>query len=469
MLDPTTIARPPAGDSPDRPGASPRPVTSADLVLVIGAAMVAAQAALRAWVLHASYFFGDDLRLMVDAHERPLSVAYLLDPHQGHLAPGTRLLAWLVTASGPLDWTLAATLTVLAQLLASAACLWMLLVLLGPRWRALVALAIYLVVALAALGTTSWAASTALLVAQAASFAAVASWVRYLRRRRPRDLALTVVAVLLGLAVSVWATLVLPVLCLVAAALLSRRWSRSRLVGRTLRYWPVALAVAAIGAAAAIGADGADGTDGTGGTRGANGIWSRVQQASPWPHDNASRAYVNRLRADLDAREETVDLASQVVPPAVLPADGAPQHRTEALVPLVSENAQFPTSTDELSVITDAGAVVPAAIGGGPRGEGRPEGECGWQITDRPVTIRLDAPAREGQWARFGYLSAGSSPVLVTGGGEQVQASLADGLNSLYLRVPAATRSLTVGGLDPGANLCVDSVEVGTPTPLEAP
>ena len=47
-----------------------------------------------------------------------------------------------------LNWTLAATLTLGVQLLASAACLWMLVTLFGARWGILAPLALYLTSAL---------------------------------------------------------------------------------------------------------------------------------------------------------------------------------------------------------------------------------------------------------------------------------------------------------------------------------
>ena len=49
---------------------------------------------------------------------------------------------------GSLNWTLAATLTIGVQVLASAACLWMLVTLFGARWGILAPLALYLTSAL---------------------------------------------------------------------------------------------------------------------------------------------------------------------------------------------------------------------------------------------------------------------------------------------------------------------------------
>ena len=54
----------------------------------------------RAWALATSYFYTDDYVLLAAARDRGLTGDYLMEPYNSHLMPGTRLLYWLVEASG---------------------------------------------------------------------------------------------------------------------------------------------------------------------------------------------------------------------------------------------------------------------------------------------------------------------------------------------------------------------------------
>ena len=187
-------------------------------VTLAAISMIAAELVFHAWAVFPAWFFLDDYNFLADGRRRPLDLSYLLTPYSGHLMPGGRLVTWLVSRSGSLDWPLAATGSLVFQALASAAAWWMLVTLFGRRATLLIPLAIYLSSPLTAPTKLWWIASVSHLPVQIGFFAAVGCWVVYLRSRRALPLVGTVLAVLLGMAFDVRGILTLPVLAFLALA-----------------------------------------------------------------------------------------------------------------------------------------------------------------------------------------------------------------------------------------------------------
>src|SRR4051812_46820413 len=148
--------------------------------------MGAAQLVFRGWALFPSWFYTDDYRLLYDARSRGLSWSYLTAPFDSQFMPVGRLVAWVVASGGTLDWTLAVSLTLLLQGIASLTCLAMLCSLFGARPGVLVLLATYLTTAMTLPATMWWAASLNQLPLQAVLFGGLTVGVRYLRTARLR-------------------------------------------------------------------------------------------------------------------------------------------------------------------------------------------------------------------------------------------------------------------------------------------
>lgn len=216
------------------------------LVLGVGALMIAAQLAFRAWALYPSWFFTDDYRLMLDASGTHPDAGHLGEPFDSHLMPLARLLAWLVTDVGTLNWYLAATITLAVQLLASVACLWMLVTLFGRRWFILVPLAVYLTSAVSAPAFMWWAASVNQLPLQVVFFTSVGLWVTYLRSRRLRQLVLTLVVVVIGIGFYEKTLILGVVLAFLALGWFASGSPRQRVAHVLRRYWPAAVLGAAL-------------------------------------------------------------------------------------------------------------------------------------------------------------------------------------------------------------------------------
>jgi len=217
---------PPAAD----PAVGAREVTTRDLVVATAALMVVAQVAFRAWALYPSWFYTDDYRLMRDAQHQQLSWEYLSRPFDSQFMPVGRLVVWVVTRTGYTDWPLAASATLVSQLAASCACVWMLTTLFGHRWGVLAPLAIYLTTALTLPATMWWAAALNQLPLQVAFFVAIACGVRYLRSGKGRWLGMTTIVVAIGLVCYVKAVLIVVVLAWLALGYFATGSPRERLL-----------------------------------------------------------------------------------------------------------------------------------------------------------------------------------------------------------------------------------------------
>lgn len=215
--------------------------------MAAGLLLVALHVGFRAWVVYPSWFFLDDFNLLHQAERPTPGLSYLIEPYNGHLMPGGRLVAWLVAQSGHVNWSLAASITLALQAAAALTALWMLLALFGRRWGILGPLVVWLTSALTIPSFVWWAAALNFVAIQISFFAAVAAWVTYLRGRRARWLVVTTLAVAWGLFFWVKALLIVPVLAFLALAYFTPRWRRGTVTWVARRYW---LATVALGGVA---------------------------------------------------------------------------------------------------------------------------------------------------------------------------------------------------------------------------
>lgn len=196
----------------------------------------------------------------------------------------------------------------------------------------------------------------------------------------------------------------------------------------------------------------------------AGGVASSASYARIWHDDNPGKDFFTRARADL-AGEERVDFANQVLPPWVSGSLEPVYGSSRGTLPLLSPAARFPDVSDDLHVLTDQGAVVPARLAPATLSDPGPVPGCGWSLsTDQRLPLETPLFERD-WWVRVDYLAADDSGLSVTAGDTTRVVDLRRGLNQVYVRVDGAFDEVGLGGADDGVSVCVDRVVVGTLEP----
>ncbi|MEV0856643.1 hypothetical protein [Nocardia fluminea] len=208
-------------DSPPHSRDPSRPVPwrmTGRTVLLVAAAAILAQLALRGWVAASGFFYWDDFLLIGRVSSQPvLSTELLFASHDGHVMPLAFVLTWLVTEVAPLNWAVAVVVLTGLQLLASLAVLRLLIVLLGIRARLLGPLAFYLFVPLTVPAFAWWSAAVNALPLQIALAWVSADAVRLVRTGRRRYAVSGAVVFAVALLFFEKSVVVLPVAVAVAA------------------------------------------------------------------------------------------------------------------------------------------------------------------------------------------------------------------------------------------------------------
>ncbi|RNL84657.1 hypothetical protein EFW17_12060 [Halostreptopolyspora alba] len=191
-----------------------------DRIVLVGALLIAASLAMRGWVLSEAYFIEDDFLFVGEAATASLTWDYLTSLHKGHLMPGALLLVYAQTAIAPYDWPLTSGVMLAGQAAAFAATFRLFWVLFGRRWAILAPLTGYVFAPLTLPVLAWWSAALNAVPFQLAIALALLWTVRYLRDGEPRHGWMAAGAVVFGMAFSVKAMLLPPVLFVVAAAFL---------------------------------------------------------------------------------------------------------------------------------------------------------------------------------------------------------------------------------------------------------
>ncbi len=218
----------------------------------MAAALIAVQLAVRAVLAFGGYFYWDDLILIGKAGTHNLlAPSYLFDDHDGHVMPGSFLVAGTIIRLAPLNWTWPAVSLLVLQLLASLALLRALYVILGWRPVLLIPFTFALFTPLAVPGFAWWAAALNSLPMLAALAWVCADAILLVRTGKQRY-AVTGVLVYFGGLLFFEKAAVIPFVAFAVAALL-RHVAGDRSLGSALvavwraglRFWIAALVLTA--------------------------------------------------------------------------------------------------------------------------------------------------------------------------------------------------------------------------------
>lgn len=197
----------------------------------------------------------------------------------------------------------------------------------------------------------------------------------------------------------------------------------------------------------------------------AGSVASSVGYVRFWHQDNAAHGFFDRLRAEVEEHGRT-EMVDRVVPEDVMSQLAAPANNASFLVPLVTDAVDFPDASSELTIVGDDGSLRQVAIGQGVDSLPGPVEGCGWKVVSRGKDVPLAGEAFDYVWwARIGYLSSQDSTVTVSAGSTRAETSVRRGLNNLYVRLEGGFDEIRIDGLEQGATLCVDTIEVGQPEP----
>ncbi|WP_236700687.1 hypothetical protein [Allosalinactinospora lopnorensis] len=218
-------------------------------LVLVGGLLIVASLALKIYVLRDAYFIEDDFLFVGNAASSDLTWDYLTDLHKGHLMPGAMFLAYAQTALSPYNWPLTAGVMLAFQAGASAAVFRLFWVVFGRRWAILSPLAVYLFAPLTLPVLAWWSAALNAVPFQMAIALALLWTAQYLRTGDSRYGWMTAGAVVLGMAFSVKAMFLPPLLFAVAAAfLVPGRFPHTirRTFERDLPFW-VGMAALSLG------------------------------------------------------------------------------------------------------------------------------------------------------------------------------------------------------------------------------
>ncbi len=193
-------------------------------------------------------------------------------------------------------------------------------------------------------------------------------------------------------------------------------------------------------------------------------VWSSLGLATAW-RTQPARAYIENAKQSLaEADPETV-LLNEPVPISVVLGWFAPYNGTQYVFAPLTDKPTFGTQTEKLLTINGDGLIREAQVSG-VRSETGPLAGCGWAVnstTQRVTRIPMEKGVFPWGWTvKIAYL-AGKDTALTFAldDSEEVTVQLRKGLHDLYFPYVGEGRTVTIGGVDRGAAVCVDRIDIG--------
>jgi hypothetical protein len=183
---------------------------------------------------------------------------------------------------------------------------------------------------------------------------------------------------------------------------------------------------------------------------------------------NESRPWLTNVRDTLRAEPVPLQLLETKAPDFVLPPFAEPYSDLSWVLAPFGDEVEFVTQLDRGVLLDRQGRLSAAAIEGSNSRTG-PNGECGWGVTDAPVSISLDnTPFYWFYQAKLEYFTSGDVDLNVQfGEGPPVPLSVTEGIGTVWFNIEGGGSALTVTPVEGSAPICVVSAQVGAmvPTP----
>lgn len=181
---------------------------------------------------------------------------------------------------------------------------------------------------------------------------------------------------------------------------------------------------------------------------------------------NESRPWLTNVRDTLLAEPAPLQLLEAKAPEFVLAPFAEPYSDLSWVLAPFDDEVEFVSQLDRGVLLDRQGRLSAAAIEGTKSLAG-PNGECGWGVTDAPVSITLDnTPFFWFYQAKLEYFTSGDVNLQVQyGEGPPVSLSLTEGVGEVWFNIEGGGNALTVTPIPGSAPICIVSAQVGAMVP----
>ena len=188
---------------------------------------------------------------------------------------------------------------------------------------------------------------------------------------------------------------------------------------------------------------------------------STVEPALRWVNSQ-TKAYVGEARESMDQIPADAEfLPQRTMTDLIHPLLMLPYASTEVV--FAPDPAFRPFSeytTNGLFGFATKGAAEQQYVSGV---SSKPAGTCGYKVTTDPVTIPMASPVAEWSFvAQVGYAASADTTMRMAIGGAVHDVPVKAGLHNVFFQVVGPATTVTAVGSDPGVNVCIDQIVIGS-------
>ncbi len=191
--------------------------------------------------------------------------------------------------------------------------------------------------------------------------------------------------------------------------------------------------------------------------------WLTTDVIAPYTYNESSRAFIDRIRADLQAEPGAV-LYDGAVPTEVMISWFGTDGRLSTVLGGIPEAPVFDVPSPQLRLVGPDGSLHEVDFGATVTAAPSDDTACGYPITDEGAVVPLAAPVTgEGLVLRLGYYTNADGTITVTAGSSTQLVPVAKGLHIVDLVVSGEIQELEVTADAPDWVVCLTNATVGVP------